>query len=76
MQADNRFCRNCGHYRDGHITAYNWHRMNQSTDYRSCYGTTNRINGINGLYKNCPCPGYEPKDNLEYVQWLYDKTHV
>ena len=69
MQADNRFCRNCPHHRDGHITSNNWNRMRHPTDYQACYGNTY----INGLYYACDCREYIPKDNLEYLEWCVDK---
>jgi hypothetical protein len=69
MQADNRFCKNCPHHRDGHITAYNFDRMNTPMSFKVCYGNTY----INGLYYDCDCSEYIPKDNLEYLEWCVDK---
>jgi hypothetical protein len=28
-----------------------------------------------GDYVQCGCYGYIPSDNLEYLEWLYDKAH-
>ena len=72
MQADNRFCRNCPHHRDGHIAAHNWLRMKHSTDYQACYGEVDDPDDP-CLIMPCPCLGYAPKDNLEYLEWCVDK---
>ena len=74
MQADNRFCRNCPHHRDGHIAAHNWNSMRHSTDYRNCYGR------ITDPYENawtmeCDCKEYVPKDNLEYLEYCVAKRN-
>ena len=73
MQADNRFCRNCPHHRDGHITAYNFDKMEHPLAFRVCYGE-DKVK-IKDLYyiEFCECGEYVPKDNLEYLEWCVDK---
>ncbi len=69
MQADNRFCRNCHHHRDGHITRSHMHLLSQRLVGQACYGNETR----EGARGNCYCPEYIPKDNLEYLEWCVDK---
>jgi hypothetical protein len=67
MQADNRFCRNCPHHRDGHITAYNLDKMEHPLAFRVCYGSNDSYYDI-----PCNCKEYIPKDNLEYLEWCVE----
>lgn len=64
MQADNRFCRNCPHHRDGHIHSNNYKVINQI-----CYGYAY----LNERTEPCWCDEYVPKDNLQYLEWCVDK---
>jgi hypothetical protein len=66
MQADNRFCRNCLHHRDGHISY---------PGLRGCYGEDKFT--VNGLYytHECHCPEYVPKENLEYLEYCEAKRN-
>jgi len=68
MQADNRFCRNCSHHRDGHITRFHMHLLSQRLVGQACYGNETR----EGARGNCDCPEYIPKDNLEYLEWCVE----
>jgi hypothetical protein len=74
MQADNRFCRNCPHHRDGHIAGLNWNRMRHSTDYRNCYGEIDDPDD-DRLIMPCLCSEYIPKDNLEYLEYCEAKRN-
>ena len=67
MQADNRFCRNCPHHRDGHLG----HQMRFRE--RICYGNIVDPEDDN-LLMNCPCKEFVPKENLEYLEWCYNKN--
>jgi len=67
MQADNRFCRNCPHHRDGHIVRWHVHLSYQHLVQDACYGES--LSGIG----NCPCPEYIPTENLEYLEWCVYK---
>jgi hypothetical protein len=57
MQADNRFCRNCEHHRDGHVII----ALNK------CFGGNDTGNAM------CDCPEYIPEDNLEYLEYCVAK---
>jgi hypothetical protein len=71
MQADNRFCRNCSHHRDGHIKHAHPHLIFGQLVSRACYGRpSNESIGAPGI---CYCEEYIPKDNLEYLEWCVDK---
>jgi hypothetical protein len=66
MQADNRFCRNCPHHRDGHIHSNSYRVINQF-----CYGYL--YNQDKRTLDPCICNEYVPKDNLEYLEWCVEK---
>jgi hypothetical protein len=65
MQADNRFCRNCPHHKDGHIKYRYYEVYPGEIKRRTCYGN---IYGV-----PCSCEEYVPSDNLEYLEWCVDK---
>jgi hypothetical protein len=54
-------CRNCGHVRMAHSFL---NKKSKCLD--SCLFVT-------GKYKSCPCLTYEPKDNLEFLEFRYDE---
>jgi hypothetical protein len=52
-------CRNCNHAKLPHLLI-----QNKCVD-----GTLN----VTGHYEQCSCRNFEPKDNLEYLEYKYDK---
>ena len=69
MQADNRFCRNCPHHRDGHIGHVHPHLIFGQLVSRACYGESLLGTPVTG----CRCPEYLPKDNLEYLEYKWQE---
>jgi hypothetical protein len=72
MQVDNRFCRNCGHHRDGHITICHLHLICNRVVGRACYGSGYPYTNMD----SCSCPEYVPKDNLEYLEYMSHKKEA
>lgn len=67
---DNRFCRNCPHHRDSHLTTsypsnYNLRRV--------CFAEHQTSLGYS---MPCMCPKYMPLDNLEYLEVVYAKRSI
>jgi hypothetical protein len=71
MQADNRFCRNCPHHRDSHLSS----PENRYLYNKVCFGQE-QIK-IKDLYyiEFCRCREYLPKDNLEYLEYCEAKRN-
>lgn len=57
-------CRNCGHVRMGHF---------QGARPIICLDAKLLATG---RYERCDCSNYEPEDNLEYLEYKYDKKKL
>jgi hypothetical protein len=68
MQADNRFCRNCPHHRDGHLSSLEDRYLSN----RVCFGEDRVIRNNRYFVEFCSCHQYVPKDNLEYLEWCVE----
>jgi hypothetical protein len=53
-------CRHCTHCRMTHIV-------------RGIKGCMDATVTAAGVYKQCRCQNFEPKDNLEFLEYRYDK---
>ena len=53
-------CRNCGHVRMAHQVVKNNICLDGNLE-------------VTGKYMLCTCENYEPKDNLEFLEWQYKK---
>lgn len=64
------YCRNCPHHRDGHVEIYHSHIITNYLVRQACYGNQYETPAL------CKCLEYAPKDNLEYLEWKYNKKDI
>jgi hypothetical protein len=67
--ANKKICRTCGHVQQRH-----WASPSLLPEYQNCChawrdGPNEDTNTL------CTCKEYIPKDNLEFVEWTYEKQH-
>ena len=56
-------CRHCGHVKMTHMTS-------TVKSIQMCMDATVTVTGV---YNRCRCQNFEPKDNLEFLEYRYDK---